>query len=208
MGIYEEVKMNKTEVKNINWWKWAFFCLVAVILIGCGIVINKATAPSPNITVTKPVKPSDSSVTVELNKKQVNALAANYLNEFLKGQKVRYDFIVGDKYATLTGNTKFLGANVRFAINFIPERLRDENVLLRAKGLTVGRLNIPIKFVMGYIAKNYDIPKWVTINPSKKTVLLDLNRYSKHRSLKYSAQEINMAAGQFKFLITVPTNNH
>ncbi|GGI62935.1 YpmS family protein [Limosilactobacillus caviae] len=199
--------MKKVNGKNINWWKWAFFCLVAVIVVSCGVVLNKATAPTPEAEVTKPIKPSDSSVTVELNRKQVNALAANYLNEFLKGQKVRYDFIVGDKHATLTGNTKFLGASVRFAINFIPERLSDGNVLLRAKGLSVGQLNIPIKFVMGYIAKNYDIPKWVKINPQKKTVLLDLNRYSKHRSLKYSAQEIDMKEGQFKFLITVPTNN-
>lgn len=199
--------MKNSEEKKINWWKWAFFCLVALIVISCGVVLNKATAPTPATTTSKAVKPSDSSVTVELNKKQVNALAANYLNQFLKGQKIRYDFIVGDQYVTLTGNTKFLGAKVRFAINFIPERLSNGNVLLRAKGLSVGRLNIPIKFVMGYIAKNYNIPKWVTINPQKKTVLLDLNRYSKHRSLKYSAQEINMQEGRFKFLITVPTSN-
>lgn len=198
--------MSKLTGKQINWWKWAFLALVAVILVSGGVILNKANAPVPQTTATKSVKPSDSSVTVELNRQQVNALAANYLNEFLKGQKVRYDFVVGNKYATLTGNTKFLGAKVRFAINFIPERRADGNVLLRAKGLSVGRLNIPIKFVMGYIAKNYDIPKWVTINPHKKTVLLDLNRYSKHRSLKYSAQEINMQTGQFKFLITVPTH--
>ena len=42
---------------------------------------------------------------------------------------------------------------------------------------------------------------------TEATVLLDLNRYSKHRSLKYSAQEINMQEGRFKFLITVPTSN-
>lgn len=201
--------MTKEEKETkINWWKWAFICLLAAIIIGTGVVLNKATAPAPSTEVAKAVKPSDSSVTVELNKKQVNALAANYLNEFLKGQKIKYDFIVGDKYATLTGNTKFLGAKVRFAINFVPERLSNGNVLLKAKGLTVGQLNIPIKFVMGYIAKNYDIPKWVKINAQKKTVLLDLNRYSKHRSLKYSAQEINMQKGLFKFLITVPTNNN
>lgn len=199
--------MKDSQVKQINWWKWAFITLVTVLIITCGVVLSKATAPVPETTVSKTVKPSDSSVTVELNRKQVNALAANYLNQFLKGQKVRYDFIVGKQYATLTGNTKFLGANVRFAINFIPERLANGNVLLRAKGLAVGRLNIPIKFVMSYIAQNYDIPKWVTINPKKKTVLLDLNRYSQHRSVKYSAQEINMQSGEFKFLIIVPTNN-
>ena len=123
---------------------------------------------------------------------------------FLKDNKIKYKFIVGEKYATLVGDTKFLGTKVRFAINFIPERISQGNALLRAKGLSVGRLNIPIKFVMGYIAKNYNIPEWVSINPKKKTVLLDLNRYSKNRQLKYSAQEINMQDGQFKFLITVP----
>lgn len=192
--------------KRINWWKWAFFVLVALILITGGVVIHKATAPAPQTAVTKPVQQSDSSVVVELNRKQVNALAANYLNRFLKGQRIKYDFLVGPKYATLTGNTKFMGIKIRFAINFIPEKTNDGNVLLRAKGLSVGRLNIPLKFVMGYIAKNYNIPKWVTIDADKKTVLLDLNRYSKGRALKYSAQEIDMQGGHFKFLITIPKN--
>lgn len=194
-----------TKTKSINWWKWAFIVLVLVIIVATGTVIHRATAPAPSPAVSKPVKPSDTSVTIELNRHQVNALAANYLNRFLKGQKIKYSFLVGKQYATLTGDTKFLGAKIRFAINFVPVRQSDGNVLLRAKGLSVGRLNIPIKFVMGYIAKNYNIPDWVKINAQKKTVLLDLNKYSEKRALKYQAQEINMTEGRFKFLITVPT---
>ena len=110
------------------------------------------------------------------------------------------------KYATLIGDTKFMGVKIRFAINFIPQMTKEGNILLKAKGLSVGQLNIPLKFVMGYIAKNYNIPKWVSIDAKNKTILLDLNRYSKHRSLKYSAEEINMEDGRFRFLITVPTN--
>lgn len=196
------------ENKQVNWWKWSFIVLVALIVIATGTVINRVTAPAPTPTVSRPIKASDASVTVELNRHQVNALAANYLNQFLKGQSIKYHFIVGKQYATLTGDTKFLGAKVRFAINFIPVRQNDGNVLLRAKGLTIGRLNIPIKIVMGYIAKNYNIPDWVKIDAKKKTVLLDLNKYSEKRSLKYRAQEINMTNGRFKFLITVPTENN
>lgn len=203
MRSQEQVKAKH----QINWWKWAFFLLVLAILVTGGVVINRATAPAPQATVSRPIKPSDTSVSVELNRNQVNALAANYLNRFLKGQKVKYNFIVGNKYATLTGDTKFMGIKVRFAINFIPEKTKEGNVLLRAKGLSVGKLNLPLKFVMGYIAKNYNIPKWVTINAKKQTVLLDLNRYSQHRALKYAAQEINMTSGKFKFLIIVPSNN-
>lgn len=190
--------------KKTNYWKWTFIILVLLIIVTCGTILVKATAPAPQAEMTQTTKANNSSLVVELNRKQVNALSANYLDNYLKDNKIKYNFMVGDKYATLVGDTKFLGAKVRFAINFIPERTSQGNVLLRAKGLSVGRLNIPIKFVMGYIAKNYNIPKWVSINAQKKTVLLDLNRYSKHRQLKYSAQEINMESGQFKFLITVP----
>ncbi|MBD7894598.1 YpmS family protein [Limosilactobacillus sp. Sa3CUN2] len=190
--------------KKINWWKWAFIVLVLVIVVSSGVILHRTTAPAPQPEMVQSTKVNDSSFVVELNRKQVNALSANYLDNFLKDNKIKYNFMVGEKYATLVGNTKFLGTKVRFAINFIPERTSQGNVLLRAKGLSVGRLNIPIKFVMGYIAKNYNIPKWASINPKKKTVLLDLNRYSKNRQLKYSAQEINMQDGHFKFLITVP----
>ena len=190
---------------SFNGWKWAFIVLVVLLVVGTGVVLNRATAPRPLPEAGRSVKTSDTSFSVVLNQDQVNALSSNYLSHFLKDQKIKYHFLVGNKYATLTGDTKFLGTKVRFAINFIPERTANGNVLLTAKGLSVGRLNIPIKFVMGYIAKNYNIPKWVSINSNKKTVLLDLNRYSKHRQLKYSAQEINMAKGQFRFLITVPS---
>ena len=198
--------MNKTAKKSFNGWKWAFFVLLAAIIIGGAVVVHKAAAPAPTPEVSRPVQATDTSLTVALNRKQVNALSANYLNQFLKGERVKYHFIVGVKYATLIGDTKFMGVKIRFAINFIPQMTKEGNILLKAKGLSVGQLNIPLKFVMGYIAKNYNIPKWVSIDAKNKTILLDLNRYSKHRSLKYSAEEINMEDGRFRFLITVPTN--
>lgn len=198
--------MNKTAKKSFNGWKWAFFVLLAAIIIGGAVVVHKAAAPAPAPEVSRPVQATDTSLTVALNRKQVNALSANYLNQFLKGERVKYHFIVGVKYATLIGDTKFMGVKIRFAINFIPQMTKEGNILLKAKGLSVGQLNIPLKFVMGYIAKNYNIPKWVSIDAKNKTILLDLNRYSKHRSLKYSAEEINMEDGRFRFLITVPTN--
>lgn len=201
----EHRQTHKNSLHSFNGWKWAFIVLVVLLVLGTGVVLNRATAPQPLPETSRLAKTSDTSFSVVLNQDQVNALSSNYLSHFLKDQKIKYHFLVGNKYATLTGDTKFLGTKVRFAINFIPERTSNGNVLLTAKGLSVGRLNIPIKFVMGYIAKNYNIPKWVSINPKKKTVLLDLNRYSQHRQLKYSAQEINMAKGQFRFLITVPS---
>lgn len=198
--------MEKKENRVINWWKWAFIALVALIVVLGGVFVTKATAPNTKTEISQPIKQSAASFSVELNRDQINALSKNYLNNFLKDKKVKYQFIVGKQYATLIGNTKFLGSKIRFAINFVPQKTKEGNVLLKAKGLAIGQLNIPIKFVMSYVAQNYKLPNWVTINPKKKTVLLDLNRYSKNRQLKYSAQEINMQEGKFKFHISVPAN--
>ena len=190
--------------KKRNPWKWAFLTVLALILIVMGITWSKISAPLDVPAQQAAYAKVDTSMEVNLNREQVNALSANYLNRFLKDKSVKYRFIVGKKYATLIGRTKFLGAKVQFALNFIPKRLNNGNVLLKAKGLSVGQLNVPTSYVMGYIKKSYDLPNWVYLNQRKQTVILDLNKYSRHKSLRYSAQELNMDKGQFSFLISIP----
>lgn len=187
-----------------NPWKWAFLILLALIVITGGVIFYKATAPTSVPAQEAAYSTSDTSVAVTLNCRQVNALSKNYLDRFLKDDKVKYRFLVGEKYATVIGKTHFLGAQVQFALNFIPKRLSNGNIILQTKGLSVGQLNLPVKFVLSYIKANYKLPNWVYLNQKKKTITLDLNRYSKHRTLHYSAQEINMKKGEFKFLITIP----
>ncbi|WP_283582791.1 YpmS family protein [Limosilactobacillus difficilis] len=191
--------------KKHNWWKWAFFLLVAVILLTGGFLAHKVFAPVPsNMTGTAAYRKTDSAVQVNLNRKQINALSANYLNHFLHNSKIKYRFIVGPKYATLIGKTKVLGAKVQFALNCVPKRLDNGNVLLKAKGLAVGRLSLPVSFVMGYVKNTYKLPNWVSINQRQKTVLLDLNKYSRSKELHYSAKEIDMARGRFKIQVSIP----
>lgn len=193
----------KEDNKNRNWWKWAFIAVVAVLFVGTAYLYTQITAPVQGFTSSTAPKKTDTSFEVNLNAKQVNALADNYLTKLQKGQKVKYKFHVG-KQATLTGTTKFLGAKVNFALNFAPKKLSNGNVLLEAKGLAVGRLTLPITYVMGYVKNNYKVPYWVKLNQKKKTVMLDLNAYSKKHSLHYSAENIDMKSGQFRFLVTVP----
>lgn len=198
--------MKKIKQTKHNYWKWAFWLVVIFILAIGLITFERATAPVKVPTQTNALAKTENSFEITLNRKQVNALSSNYLDRFLKGNNIKYKFIVGSKYATVIGSTHFLGAKIQFAINFIPVRLSNGNVLLKAKGLSVGRLNLPLKYVMGYIKKQYKLPNWVYINQKKKTVLLDLNKYSKHRSLHYSAKTIDMDNGVFQFIVSIPKN--
>lgn len=194
----------RSEQKQRNYWKWAFWCLV-LVLVGCGLFIyGRVTAPASVPAATSAPDKTANSFEVTLDRKQVNALSSNYLDRLLKGNNIKYRFVVGEQYATVIGTTKFLGAKVQFAMNFVPKRQSNGNVLLKAKGLSVGRLNLPVKYVMGYIKKQYKLPNWVYVNQNKRTILLDLNKYSKKHSLQYSAEKIDIQNGEFRFLISIP----
>ncbi|MGQ3490593.1 YpmS family protein [Limosilactobacillus mucosae] len=194
--------------KQYNGWKAAFWVLVIVLIGSLLTVVHLASAPVKTPAETTAPKASDTSLELVLNQKQVNALANSYIKKIQKKSKnPQYRFIVGNQYATVIGHAKFLGVNVQYAMNCIPVKTSEGNILLKAKGLAVGRLNLPIGFVMGYIKKNYQLPNWVYINQKKKTILLDLNKYTKNKAVHAQADEINLADGQFKFLITVPQDN-
>ena len=46
--------------KQINWWKWAFITLVLLIVISCGVILQRATAPAPQAEMSQTTKANDS----------------------------------------------------------------------------------------------------------------------------------------------------
>lgn len=185
-------------------WKWLFWGLLMINFVGIGTVIYQGTAPLTNVAETKAPKSSDASLELVLSRKQVNALSSNYLNQFLKDKKIKYQFIVGKKYASVIGVTKFMGVQVKFALNSVPEKTSQGNVLLHAKSLSVGQLKLPMSYIMGYIKKHYTLPDWVSLNQKKRTILLDLNKYSQNKAINYHVNEINMEQGEFRIGLTIP----
>ena len=67
-----------------NKWRTAFFALVALLVICFGVLFAKVTAPVSTPAETTASSTTDPTLEVTMNRKQVNALSANYLNRFLK----------------------------------------------------------------------------------------------------------------------------
>lgn len=197
--------MKESQTRKINWWKWSFIGLIAVLVIGAAVVFHSASAPLPRSTQGQAAYANtDNSVQIDLTRQQLNALSDNYLDQFLSKSKIKYRFIVGPKYATVIGKTKFLGSKIQFSLNMVPHKLSNGNVMLKAAGINVGKLNIPVGFVMGFIAKQYQLPKWVSVNAKQHTILLDLNKYSRNKQLHYSMEKIDMQNGRFQMKLSIP----
>ncbi|MGO3549004.1 MAG: DUF2140 family protein, partial [Paucilactobacillus nenjiangensis] len=125
-------KNQNLKKRERNMWKWAFGCVTSLIVILIVFVMYQVTAPVENANESSALATNETTFEVKLNSTQVNALADNYLTRLQ--DKQHYNFVVGEKYATVSGSSKFLGAKVAFAVNFVPIRQKNGNVLLKAKG--------------------------------------------------------------------------
>ncbi|WP_203648415.1 YpmS family protein [Secundilactobacillus yichangensis] len=191
--------------KQVNPWKWAFIALIAILLLGIGTVgIKLFSAPKDNAVQTS-APASAANFNVNLNKKQLNAMAAYYLNQFQNesNQKVDYQFEVHDD-AVLTGQTQLLGLPVHFGLSLTPTVLANGNVQLKAKKLAVGQLNVPVSAVLSYIKAQYNLPKWIELDVHQKTITMNLQQF-RTNGVQYRAEKIDMnGAGHFEFKVLVP----
>ncbi|GAA3613593.1 YpmS family protein [Secundilactobacillus similis DSM 23365 = JCM 2765] len=192
--------------RGVNPWKWAFITLAAILIIGFGYLgTQMLRAGSEQVKPATSTPTSAASFNVTLNKKQLNAMAAYYLDQYQteSKQKVTYQFEVNDD-AVLTGQTKLLGLPVNFGLSLTPKVLANGNVQLKAKKLAVGELSIPVKAVMSYIKAQYNLPKWVDLDVKQKTITMDLHRF-RTNGVQYRAQQIDMSGdGHFEFKVLVP----
>lgn len=176
-------------------WFWAFWTSVLFLLLGIGTTYYLATQKTPITDSPAKIAKSDATFDVTLNTKQVNALVDYYLKDT---HTENYTFRVGDTI-TLYGQTKMLGDTFRFGLAMTPEVTKNGNVILTAKTLRVGNLPLPIGVVMQYVKRSYHAPKFVTINPGKQQIFIDMSKLSVTNGLSFRAKIIDLKAGQFVF---------
>ncbi|WP_125583123.1 YpmS family protein [Levilactobacillus cerevisiae] len=199
------MQRHSTPQASRNWWKWGFIALVAILLV-TAVTLGVKAFSSTQVESTAKVTQNTTNINVDLNKKQVNALADYYVNKSLENSAVKYRFQVSD-HAMITGSTKVLGANVNFVLLLKPTVLSSGDVQLKAQKLSVGALPVPITFVMNYIAKNYPLPKWVAMDTGNETITLHLTAIGNGKKLSFAAKKIDLSgAGKFVFQARIPKN--
>lgn len=190
----KKVGVNLGQMKpsgKFNGWKWAFILLCGII-IGCSLaVVHRVTQPVETTTTVKLPDSKGNVMSVKLTKAQLNRLINNYLTHYLKDSNMKYSLTIGN-HAVLKGDFKFFGATVGFGIQCDPYVQTNGNILLKATKINVGTLSVPITYVMSYVAKNYDLPKMVSINSKEQSIVLRLNQFDLGNGLHVRAQRIDL----------------
>lgn len=196
----------RTVKKPLNWWKWLFIALVA-ILLGSGAYLGvKLTTTPPADTSSEQLIKRDPTFAINLKKSQVNAVIIYYLNHYLKDSKIKYEFDLDDQ-AILKGKFKLLGYPVPFSIYFDPYVKENGDVQLKARRMAIGSLSVPIKTVMNYIGNSYKFPKWVVLDSKQKTILLKLNQFKMKNGMQIKATRIDLPNDKIDLNVYIPQFN-
>ncbi|KRM67882.1 hypothetical protein FD06_GL000602 [Apilactobacillus ozensis DSM 23829 = JCM 17196] len=195
--------------KRFNIFKYLFILLILAIIIGAGFVwfsVNSTPVSESKTAVSQKYNHDATPITVGLNKKQLNALSTYYLEKVQSSSndKMDYKFVVTDR-AYVYGNIKLLGSKIKYVLALKPKLLSDGNIQLDADGLEIGKLNIPPKFVLSYVSRNYKIPSWVKLDSKNSKIILNVNDFGSKDNLSYRATKIDMNGdGDFKFQVLIP----
>ncbi|ABJ68120.1 MULTISPECIES: YpmS family protein [Pediococcus] len=190
-----------------HFWKWGFLVLLSIFLAGGIYVTFKASRPIQQVD-DQVVRSSNhyDRIPIKLKKNQINDLSAAYLSQFQKDEDFNYEFKIGQRYAILSGETEILGKKIQIALTMIPKVTKSGNIKLKAHGLTVGTLNLSAKIVLKYISRNYQLPKWVSIDGDE--ALLRLNQIKTTNKVSFQAKTIDIDKNDFQFIINVPKANN
>lgn len=196
----------RAEKRPRNFWKTAFWTLIGLLIIGMGSLII-AIHMSSNVKLSSQTVRTEKNqtVSVSMNKAQLNRLSQYYLNKLQtqNNGRTKYHFEVANQ-GIVYGSIKLLGTDVDYSMFFTPKVLSNGNIELHATRMALGRFPVPISFVLFNVKKAYKLPHWVKLIPDKKTIVLDITHMSRH-GLNYRARQISLQGqGNFAFEIILP----
>lgn len=194
-----EIKENRKKIKRFNEWKIAFLVLLGLIIGLVGFVAFRITENrEPVITGNvATLKKGDTLAEISSNKSQINKLINTFMEDY-QTESLNYKFYL-DNQAILEGEYKFLGVKLPLFIYFEPYKLENGNIQLKVKSVSVGTLSLPTSAVLSFVAKEYDLPKFVKIDASKSYVELQLNQLHLGKNMYVKANRIDTLNDQFVF---------
>ncbi|MGX1193378.1 YpmS family protein [Metabacillus sp. SLBN-84] len=188
-------------------WKLAF-----IVLLTLNLVFLLFLAVSPFLPAEQPkTETADFNagdtipLTVSSSKNDLNRLINYYLVKEAKAEELNYKVLLENK-VNLYGSVKAFGKDVDLTLSFEPQVNENGNMLLKVERLSIGRLPIPVPYVMSYIKKTYPLPEYVYIDPKQESVTVQITELKLKNNLKAKAESFNLKNDDIRFKLFVPAD--
>ncbi len=191
----------------MNKWKVAFFALAGTVLFAILLVVFLATRPVDGVDVAKRSAGESESkgnvLVVQTTTKELESISKKYLKDAAKGSPLPLDFTIGDDIQLRSTLTVFY-TEIPISMNFEPIVDDKGNIILKQTGMNVGLLNIPPETSMKIMRDSVEFPSWITVNPNKAEIYIDLSRINIASGSRVRAKELDLPNDKILLEIIVP----
>ncbi|WP_163527592.1 YpmS family protein [Halobacillus ihumii] len=188
-----------------NKWRSSFFIL-AVINLGIVVwILSLIFLPTSYtlVNVQPEEETSDAEFTIVSTKQNLEQLANEYLSE-LSTQTV-FDYSISlDRNVTLVGNIKAFEQTIPIKMELTPVVQENGDLILEQEKISLGKLPLPNKKVLEFVADNYKLPEWVRVHPNEESIYLAVTQMDTASNFNVAVDRFNLSANQLAFRISVP----
>jgi uncharacterized protein YpmS len=191
------------KVKN---WKKAFFIL---LVINVGIVLFLLVSISIPIK-EKRIQQEESELQgyvpflIHTEKDNLNRVINHYLEKEAAGGPIDYNVVLRDE-VELYGTIPIFSEEIQMKLTFEPVALHNGDLILKQKSMAIGQMQLPVTYVLKFIAERYRLPKGVTIQPKDKLVYISLQKLKLKSDFKVRVKEFDLNSDDISFQLYVPT---
>lgn len=189
---------------SANKWKRAFFLLLGlvlfIIIVFIGLIfwpVDQGEIPKEkNVGKTIPFH-------VETNKEDLNKVINSYIAKEKGDTPIDYYVNLKDD-VELTGKLDLFSISVHFNMTFEPKALKNGDIVLKQKGMSLGELHLPPSYVLKIAQESYHFPDWVRIFPNQKMIYVSTKRMNLKNNVSIRVNEFNLPKDRISFTLLVP----
>ncbi|PLR98886.1 YpmS family protein [Bacillus sp. T33-2] len=189
-----------------NKWKLAFFILAGILVAGAAVLFIMAASPAEDAPINKVDRNEDANdvkFLINTNKSDLNKIINHYLDEQATGS-VDYEVVLRDE-VELYGTIPVFSQDLQMKLTFEPEALKNGDLILKQKTISIGKLQLPVSYVLNFIRNSYNLPEWVNIQPNDEMVYVSMRDLKLKSDIKVRVNEFDLKEDNISFTLLVPT---
>jgi uncharacterized protein YpmS len=141
---------------------------------------------------------------IHTEKDNLTKVINHYVEKEVSGGPIQYQVVIGDE-VELYGTIPIFSEEIEMKMTFEPQGLENGNLVLHQKSMAIGKMQLPVAYVLKFIAEQYRLPKGVTIQPNDKSIYISLDKLKLKSGFKIRVNEFDLKRDQISFLFYVPT---
>jgi len=188
-----------------NKWKIGFLVLLAINFIIVAVILISVLTPPKDTKIQKLSSNEKDYVSfyIKSNKEDLNQLIQYYLKKEAPKSPIDYHIVLADE-VELYGSIPFFGDELKMRLTFEPQAKKNGDLVLKQKSISVGRLHLPVPYVMKMISDNYKLPRGVQILPDDRMVYIRMQDLKLKSDAKVKVNKFNLKKDDISFDLLVP----